>query len=250
MFDGVNQHAGPPDRRSKPGKPINTHAMLPVLRVQASRAAVEFLSYACAYNTMEAARWAALRWGLDPDILDPAHPDHEAAADPASPVSMAADALTSLVEACHRFKTITGGDGIALAHATMLRQFGQTLADHVLDRLLECSIEFLIDSMDEKTIQPPPGEPTAADRAEAARAALDHMCEDEPLAGLRGPLDALEAAARAGSEGSSPATLCAVYGLRAALKHAAREGMSMDDLRFVLNTWTKATGGPPITLTR
>jgi len=114
---------------------------------------------------------------------------------------------------------------------------------------LECSIEFLIDKMDEETTDTPP-EPTAAERAVAAREVLDHMCDDDPLAGLRGPLDALEAAAKVQSDGSNPATLHAAEGLGAAIQHAAQEGVSMDDLRFVLNTWTKATGGPPISLSQ
>src|SRR6185437_4665470 len=114
MFDGIGRL---PMRKPGPPRPapLDTRPLLPVLRAQAAEGAVGALAHAVALNADAAAGWLAANWGPGADTRDPSHPVHEYATDPGSPFPRLAEAQEALADACHRYRSKTGRDGIALA---------------------------------------------------------------------------------------------------------------------------------------
>lgn len=229
---------------------LATRALLPLLRVQASEAAVVFLARAAAINTIAAARWAAITWGPDARF-DAHHP--AAAADLDTPIGRAADAIASLAGACGRHRAVTGQDGLDIAETVVARDFGAAVAAAVLGPLLSVrkadlafasetgfDLDAAIDESGPADVPRDP-DPTSSDRAAGCAAILDYLMADHRLAPVRGALEALAAA----SGGELDAAVVAVA---AALQAAADQGLSLTELRTALDAWSDATGGPRVSV--
>ena len=80
MFDATYPPAASATISPRPA-PLDTRALLPMLRIQAAEVPLECLAHAAGGNAVSTARWLALKSGVDADLRDPCHPARSAALD-------------------------------------------------------------------------------------------------------------------------------------------------------------------------
>jgi hypothetical protein len=245
MFDAT----GFPPRRPEPQPlrpaPLDIHALLPLLRVQAAEAALEHLAIAVGANAV------ALRLWMRDNALTP----NGAYADlgPSSPAWQLAAAQEALATACWRYRISTGYDGLALARRVVEQNHGAELAAYALRPLTiaaaDCpELDDLIAGDTPEALLPEP-EPTVAQRRAAAVAMAEWMLSEPAMGDLGAGLEALLAACEAdGGDPQGEATRGAVAAVGEAVGAALRRGCEAACVQSALNWWTAAAGGPTITV--
>jgi len=253
MFDGLTRLPMPRPTPPRPA-PIDTTALLPVLRTMAAEAMVEHLAMDAGINAACVQRWLADNWGAGADLRDHNHPWRAAALDPDSPPAKYGEALAALADACWRYRMTTGHDGARLAREIMARHHGVPLADHITATMLQTAtvwdeVDDLVFGNDPVELPASP-EPTPAQRQAASAAALDYALSQPELDGLRPRLDALAAAWRAHDNGDAPAVRAAldavgvcIGGILAGAGEADR-AVVVQMAQMALDIWAAASGMP------
>jgi hypothetical protein len=244
--------------------PLDTHALLPLLRVQTAESAVEALVRALGNNVMAAARWYALNGGAA-DWRDPVHLTSP------SPAGKLAEAQDALAAACGRYRRVTGQDGVELAHRILQGGYGAEVAAIAL-KLLEEPFAFLpttpppaaidlpplsaeelsaaIDELLSDEPEPPAPSPTLGQWQAGRSAIAEWMLSDPDLEGLAGALSRLLVALRGVSDPAADLRFeRAVETVRAAVGAALACGFDPEAMQAALDCWAAATGGPRITVT-
>ncbi len=227
MFDGF--HAVAPSAGPGPApRSFDARALVPVLRMRGLQASIEGLSMMLAWNAIAAARAEALG-----QVTGDVHDD----------AGRAGQALTLLAEVAGTYRSMTGGDGLALACDTITRHFGAHMAELLLRPLRASQWEFAIDALlhgpDGGDVQPPSVTPAECRRARQEIA--DYALADPAYAGVNEALNAYLAALEAGPAGEADDALVTV---KAALWGAVEAGVSHADIQGTLDIWSHATGGP------
>jgi hypothetical protein len=235
--------------------PLDTLALLPMLRVQAVEGVLESLAHAVAGNAIVAARWVADNWGTDADLNDYGHPARVAALDPESPAFKLSEAQVMLADACTQYRAVMGLDGLPVVRDLIERTYGATVADCALKPLdARSEDEWELEAMLTDTEHRPP-DPTPAQRQAAAQAVTDWMLSDPEMADLAERLQKLlEAIRAAGGNPRGPAIATAWAGvpdsvntiLRCAAEHERPAVAKL--VQITLDTWADTTGGPRITV--
>lgn len=258
-------HPPPPDYGATPRHPcepsLNARAMLPALRVHTAAVQVECLAVAVAHNTMQAAHWLAMTWGLTEYPTDPAHPYRVAALDPTSPPGRMAEAAASLHDACVRYPAKTGDDGMACARAVIVRRFGATLAELALapieyvrerlwglpseaDHALAEGIDGLLDGAGDTA----PAPPTPDELAAAVATMVGVLSAGPGMTAVRARLDELQRLPAPDGADSPPADRSALQAVEVACQAAFTAGNDLAAMRGAVDFWADATGGPRVTL--
>jgi hypothetical protein len=270
MFDGIGRL---PMRRPIPPRPasLDTRPLLPMLRAQAAEGAVEALAHAVALNTDAAAGWVAANWGSDADTRDPSHPVHVYAAEPGSPFVRLAEAQEALATACHRYRSKTGHDGVALARRVIEGRYGARLAAAALAPLdaakaiadevaavfkaetppppAGAELDGAIDDLLSCTPEPPASEPTP-EQSQAYRSTIaEWLLTDPVFDGITERLGALLSACRAAEADGCPNVSAAVESLEVSIGDALRAGVDPDVMQALLDYWSLTTGGPRVDVT-
>jgi hypothetical protein len=259
MFDGVATRMPMRDPVSPRPGPIDTHALLPLLRAQAAEAAVQSLAHIVGTNAMATWRWLRTNWG-DDDLRDQGHPARVAALDPHSPAWKLGEAQDALATACRRYEAATGGDGLALARTT-LRSYNGELVEHALrpvERALRLAAEWAsffdaieVPPLDAGVLPNSAATAPTPEQWTAGRSAIaEWMLSDPDLDGLSDALGSLLSACKSeGYDGSLPAVSDALAAVRESVSDALARGFDPECLQAVLGCWTAATGGPTINIT-
>jgi hypothetical protein len=127
--------------------PLDILPPLPVLRAEVTEIEVEMLAIAAAENALCARQRAIENLGHHADYRDHNHPIYAAAQGPQSPVLKFAEAQVALSDACHRHCEATGWDGLALARRRITSRYNAAVADCVLERLENRTIDDEIDDL-------------------------------------------------------------------------------------------------------
>jgi hypothetical protein len=254
MFDGLDRLPLPPAPVPPRPSPLDTRAIMPLVRAQEAEIAVEMLASAVGANAAATARWLALNWGEWVEIRDPAHPAHAAALDPGSPAWKLAEARDALATACWRLRISTGrDDGISLARRVIEDAYGADVADSALkplvDAAAECpELDALIAGDMPEPLAPEPA-PTPSERRAAIEAIARCMLSEAAMGDLDARLAALLAAMEADAgDRRGQRTADAIKAVRGAVEAALRQGVDMETMQAALDRWAEATGGPEIVL--
>lgn len=254
MFDGPSTRLPTPRPTPPRPAPIDTMALLPVLRTMAAEAMVEHLAMDAGVNATCAQRWLQDNWGAGADLRDHNHPWRTAALDPDSPPAKYGEAIAALAGACWRYRMTTGDDGVVLARGIIARDRGEALADHVMTTLGQSATVW--DEIDDLLFEcgppslPAAPEPTPAQHQAAAAARLDYALSLPEMDGLRECLDALRAAWRAQGSGEAPAVTAALNDLRERIGSIVNtpgepdRAATLELVQTALNVWQVASGVP------
>lgn len=234
--------------------PIDTRALLPVLRTMAAEAIVEHLAVNAGINAACMQEWIADNWGTGADLRNHNHPWRAAALDPHSPPAKFGEAIAALAGACRRYRMTTGRDGVMLAREVAARRHGTSLADNIIETMRQAATVW--DEVDDLLFGdgpvelPAAPEPTPAQRQAAAAAGLDHALSYPDMHDLRARLDALAAAWRAHDNGDAPAVRAALDDLKACIDSIvaaagdAERAATVEMTRVALGIWQAASGVP------
>lgn len=259
MFDATYPPTASGPTPPRP-RPVDIYPFLPMLRARAAKDAVELLALAAAENILCTKRWMLENWGADADVRDLGHPAHTAALDPSSPPFKLAEAQAALAEACSRYRTSVGRDGLTVARQCVTERYGAAVADYVLEPIAAHVSDWtwLDDMLAKHEPAPwmPTPEATPAERRRATRELADRALSDPDRGDLQRHLEALQAACEA--EAGDPhglATAAAIQAVgasvAAALERADEEDrvQMAEHLQTTLDLWADGTGGPVITVT-
>lgn len=278
MFDSALSRW--PRREHVPPRPapLDTRALLPLVRAQEAEGAVRSLAHVVANNAVAAARWIALNWGSGPDLSHPDHPARAAALSEGSPMWKLAEAQDALESASRRYRTATGRCALPVARQIIAR-YGEHVADYALKPienstfvvaefaavserqpfdsegppspvLTAAELDAAIDELLQGSREPPVPEPTSEQRQAGHLAIADWMLTDPDLVGLTEQLGALLSACEIAQDNpDTPQVRAALRAVESAVAEALIRGYDAECMEAVLDCWAAATNGPRITLT-
>jgi len=250
MFDGVLDRRRFPMRQPRAPRPapIDTRKLLPLLRVQAAEAALASLAHVVAGNQIAYCRWPDLNWPGS-DFADPAHPARVASLEESSPCMALVRAQEALDDACRRYRSATGDDGLRAAYEIIERGYGRVVADTALRPLTKASSLWkMLDETAPAELESPAPDPTPEQWRTGRLAIAEWMLSDLDLAGLAERLGALQCACDAGNAQGDPGAAAALQAVGAVISDILARGVELELVQMTLDAWAAASGGPQIRL--